>query len=66
MKEFIEELLGVYVPVTTNQVVDGVTVQVVADGLAGVDWLYVFTGIVFVILVYSFFKMLGAIICKIF
>ena len=57
MREFISNLLGTYVPVTY---------QIVASGLAGVDWSYVITGVCFLILVYSFFKLLGAIVCNLF
>ena len=66
MREFISNLLGTYVPVTYPKVVDGVTYQIVASGLAGVDWLYVITGVCFLILVFSFFKLLGAIVCNLF
>lgn len=62
MREFLISLLGTYQPVTYT--VDGVSY--VAQGLAGVDWLYVFTGFAFLLCVFCLFKALGALVCKIF
>lgn len=54
---FINNLLGNYSPVT---MADGT----IPAGLAGVDFPFVFRAIVFCIVVYSVFKLLGGIICK--
>lgn len=54
---FLDSLLGSYTPV-----VDGS--GVIPAGMAGVDFPYVFRAILFAIVVYSVFKLLGAIITK--
>lgn len=77
MREFINAILGAYEPV--QYVVeeytfaeDGLTVlemvssEVIPAGLAGVDWSYVITGLVFVVVVYCLFKTLGGMICRTF
>lgn len=60
MKEFIQNLLGTYSPVTYTVGED----TIVASGLAGVDWLYVISGLLFVVIVYSIFRIIGGLICK--
>ena len=54
---FLDSLLGNYTPV-----VDGS--GVIPSGLAGVDFPYVFRAVLFAIVIYSVFKLLGAIITK--
>lgn len=69
MREFLISILGTYTPPTYDSytVVDGVdmVVHVIPDGLAGVDWLYILTGLLFIVVIYSVFKLLGGLICKI-
>ena len=74
MREFIYNLLGEYTPVTYEHIESywngseswDMTTLVIPDGLAGVDWAYVLTGLLLIVIVYSFFKTLGGIICRIF
>ena len=63
MREFVESILGTYCP--TFGISEDGTVYVLS-GVAGLDWSYIFTGILFCIVVYAFFKIIGGIICRIF
>lgn len=56
---FLDSLLGSYTPV-----IDGS--GAIPAGMAGVDYPYIFRAVLFVIVVYSVFKLLGAIITKIY
>lgn len=58
-RAFLASVLGVYTPVTD---VSGN----IPGGFAGVDWTYVFAGLLFVIVVWSVFRIIGGMICKIF
>lgn len=58
IKDLVSDVLGTYTPVT----VDGVLV----GGVAGIDWPYIFSGLLFVLLIYSLVRIVGAIICRIF
>lgn len=63
MRDFIDSILGTYTPMGfLND--DGTYTAL--SGLAGLDWSYIFTGVLFCIVVYSFFKIIGGIICRIF
>lgn len=68
MREFLQSVLGVYSPITydTYQMIDEqmVVVDVIPAGVAGVDWLYVLSGVAFILCVYSVFRILGGLICK--
>ena len=55
--QFLDSLLGNYSPVTDSS-------GVIPAGLAGVDFPYVFRAFLFVIVIYSLLKLLGAIITK--
>lgn len=55
--DFLNNLLGVYTPVMDSS-------GIIPSGMAGVDFPYVLRGLLFVIVVYSVFKLLGAIITK--
>ena len=68
MKEMILSLFGSYEPVTYMEYFqtvaeDGSAVwnsyEVVASGLAGVDWPWVMGVLLFAIVLYSFFRLLG-------
>lgn len=75
MREFLEMILGEYTPVTYDlqQIFysadgtsyDTVTNTVVASGLAGIDWTFVFTGVCFCVLLWCSLKLLGGLICRI-
>lgn len=54
---FLDSLLGNYTPVVDSS-------GVIPSGLAGVDFPYVFRAVFFAIVIYSVFKLLGAIITK--
>lgn len=60
LKDFLDHLLGSYTPVTYTA--DGV--DIVAFGAAGVDWAYITRAAVFVVLIWSVFRILGGILCK--
>ena len=55
--QFLNSLFGAYTPVVDSS-------GQIAVGMAGVDYPYVFRAILFVVVVYSVFKLLGAIITK--
>lgn len=61
--EWVEGVLGTYVPNTydISQVVgeDEVTQTIIPSGLAGVDWRYIFTGVLLCITIWSVFRLLG-------
>lgn len=67
MKDLITALFGEYSPVMTEQYiqteVDGALstelVEVVASGVAGVDWPWVAGVFLFGIVLWSFFRLLG-------
>lgn len=54
---FLNNLLGTYTPVLNS---DGT----IAPGFAGLDIPYIFRAIIFSIVVYSLFRVLGGMICK--
>ena len=70
MKELIVSIFGVYEPVATTvaYVVPGSEgstleeVQVVASGLAGVDWPWVAGVLLFGIVLCSFFRLVGVLL----
>lgn len=55
MKDLVLSLFGLYEPVL--KVVDGVSVPL--DGLAGVDWPWLMGAVLFAIVLYSFFRLVG-------
>lgn len=68
MKDMIVDLFGQYTPVTYSEsfvytAADGSVMQdvneVVASGLAGVDWPWVAGVFLFAIVLYSLFRLLG-------
>lgn len=71
MKDMIYGLFGSYEPVTyleffQTTAEDGSVAwdsyEVVASGLAGVDWPWVMGVVLFAIVLYSFFRLLGVIL----
>ena len=61
MREFLESVLGTYTP---QSYVDEFGHEIIASGVAGVDWTYVFTGILFVVVIYCVFRILGSFLTK--
>lgn len=65
MKNLIIELFGVYTPVTYMEPIYNAAgeftemQEVVASGVAGVDWPWVMGVILFAIVLYSLFRILG-------
>lgn len=55
--DFLNNLFGAYTPIVDNN-------GVIPAGMAGVDFPYVFRAVLFVVVVYCVFKVIGAIICK--
>lgn len=66
MKDVILSLFGAYEPVMTTgtAIVDGVyeSAQVVAGGFAGMDWPWIMTVLLFAVVLYSFFRMVGVLL----
>lgn len=66
MKDFVISLFGSYEPVMTVEshlVGDALEeVQVVASGMAGVDWAWVAGVVLFAIVLYSFFRLVGVLL----
>lgn len=60
MRDIILNIFGSYSPVTYE--LDGV--EVVADGLAGVDWPYVLGVVLFGIVLYSVLRIIGVFLKK--
>lgn len=67
MKDLIISIFGTYEPVMSKAVaqstVDGITsydiVDVVASGAAGVDWAWIAGVLLFALVLYSMFRILG-------
>lgn len=62
MRELMQSIFGAYTPITYTEVVDGVSTEYIASGLAGVDWTYIGEIFLFGIAFYSFFRLLGVIL----
>lgn len=58
MRAWLAEILGSYTP----QGYYAGDVFISYDGLAGVDWEYVFTGFAFIVVIFCTFKMIGALV----
>lgn len=72
IREWLESILGTYTPVTYT-VKDAVsysageayrefTYTKVADGLAGLDWSYIITALLLLVVIYSVFRLLGVLL----
>lgn len=64
MRDLIESIFGTYQPVYTDSyTTDGAFLgTVVADGAAGVDWMYIAGVVLFAITLYSLFRIIGGLI----
>ena len=63
MRDLMQSIFGVYQPVSYG-VLDtegNLLYTAVADGAAGVDWPYVGSVLLFALVLYSFFRLLGVI-----
>lgn len=61
--EILEAIFGVYTPVTYSVAgADGTMSEVVASGAAGVDWPYVLGVLLFALVLWSFFRLVGVIL----
>ena len=58
MLDILRTLFGTYTPITYG------TDSIIPAGLAGVNMEYVFQAILFIVVVYSFFRIVGLIISK--
>lgn len=69
MRAFLENILGSYTPISYEHWVDvegeALLESVIPSGLSGVDWLYVFSGIAFIVVITCVFKFIGGLMCKI-
>ena len=61
LAQFMQALFGVYNPVGYE---DASGTFIVASGFAGVDWPYVLSVVLFLLVVYSLFRLLGGFIWK--
>lgn len=61
MREFLESVLGTYTPVSYT---DSYGVTIIPDGLSGIDWTYVLTALLFIVVVYSVFRILGSFLSR--
>lgn len=67
MKSLITQLFGTYTPVMTENIhyytfgeeVYAETIEMVADGAAGLDWPWIMGVVLFAICLWSFFRLLG-------
>lgn len=66
IKATLAQILGTYEPVLTDVLdAEGAVIgRVVAQGVAGVDWLYVASAIMLALAVYSVFRIVGGVILK--
>ena len=64
MRTLIEMIFGIYTPVTTDvfDAAGGYVGTTVASGAAGVDWTYIGGVVLFAIVLWSFFRLLGVVI----
>lgn len=64
--DWFASVFGEYQPVMTDVYIAGqdALAHVVASGAAGVDWPYIGRVAVFCIVLYSFFRVLGGLICN--
>lgn len=68
IRDFLILVLGSYEPVTYEvyDVVSDTVSRVIPAGVAGVDWLYVGTLALLIVVIFCVLKCLGGLICKIF
>lgn len=63
MREIIQSLFGVYTPITYDSVAaDGSLQTVPVLGIAGVDWEWIAGVLLFAIVLYAFFRLVGVLL----
>lgn len=66
MLSILESLFGTYTPVTYESVSStGALIEVIPNGLSGVDWPYILGVFLFAICLYSVFRILGVILSRV-
>lgn len=60
LTQFFRILLGDYNPITYTAGNE----TIIPAGFAGVDWPYLVRALVFIVAIYSIFRLLGVILCK--
>lgn len=68
IRDFLISVLGSYEAVSYEvyDVASDTVSRVIPDGVAGVDWLYVGTLALLIVVIFCVLKCLGGLICKIF
>lgn len=74
MKALIQSIFGTYVPITYDTfqtAIDSTTgqetsvlVEVIPNGLSGVDWTYVLGVVAFLIMLYCILRIIGGVITR--
>lgn len=62
-RDFLYRVLGNYNPITY---IDGSGTAIIPSGASGIDWSYIVSSFLLIVCIYSVFKLLGAVICKMF
>ena len=57
MRDIIIQLFGVYTPITYS---DG-NIDIIPDGMAGVDWIFISGVVLFALSLYCVFRIIGVI-----
>lgn len=75
MKALIQSIFGTYTPVTYESfqtVIDSTTgqetsvlVDIIPNGLAGVDWVYVLGVVAFLVTLYCILRIIGGVISRV-
>lgn len=68
LPDFLSSVLGEYTPVSYEvyDIASDTVSRVIPSGVAGVDWLYVGSLLLLVVVIFCVLKCLGGLICKIF
>jgi len=62
LKNTIINLIGTYNAPTYDQIIDGETVSVIPAGMAGVDWTWVASALMLIVVVYCVMRFIGVLI----
>lgn len=62
-KDYMISIIGTYVPLEqTVTAADGSSVSQYVAGVAGMDWTWIVSALFFMLVVYSFFRIVGKVI----
>lgn len=61
IQQILNTLIGDYTPVSYTSI-DGV--EIIPSGFSGVDWGYILSALLFIVGIYSIFRVVGSIISK--